>query len=116
MKNVIFSILLLFMTVGLAQTETTSVYEQETIKVYEVSNGIVSINPSKEVITTETGAKVYKYKNGIKEINPSHIYEASGSDIKVYNVTNGIRSIVPSKLIKSPLSERTTIRNFISRK
>tara|TARA_R110000782_G_scaffold252394_1_gene340173 strand:+ start:597 stop:869 length:273 start_codon:yes stop_codon:yes gene_type:complete len=70
--------------------------QEETIKVFELKNGIKDILPVQIIKVSPQKTEVYQTTNGIQNILPSQII----IDNKVYPVVNGVKDIVPSQVIE----------------
>lgn len=89
----------------------TFCFSQETYKVYESTNGVPNVTPSKEVITQNGTTKVYEYTNGVRNITPSVKLVPQNNRVNMYQYNNGIPSVTPTKVIV-PVTPNFTYPNY----
>jgi hypothetical protein len=70
--------------------------EKKTVQIYETTNGIQNLLPTKTIVETPQSTIIYNNTNGVRDLFPS----TETIDNKVYNVNNGIRELTPRAIIK----------------
>lgn len=92
-----------FQTVTGTQAPQTA--QSGTVRIYENTNGIQNISPSREIQWQRTPSGItyttYQYNNGLRSFSPSSVTTpASNGTYNTYQYNNGLRNIAPSHTIK----------------
>lgn len=87
MKKLIITAIMLISALTFAQEKPKT----ETIYVYNYTNGVREISPTKIIEKTNTDIKVFEVKDGIKQIQPQFIVKEN----KVYEIKNGVQQLLP---------------------
>ena len=72
-------------------------YSQETVEVYEYTNGIKNITPKQVIVVKEEQVEIYNTTFGIQDISPTKVIDKEGN---IFNVTNSVQDILPAEKIE----------------
>lgn len=101
MKKLTTVLLLLFSLAFFAQNI-------KTVEIYNYTNGIRDIVPTKIIEVSKEETKIYNVNFGIKEVTPNEVIIKN----KVFEVNNGIQNLFPKQEIIVPTT--ITVRDYFN--
>jgi hypothetical protein len=68
-------------------------------EVYNYTNGVRNVSPSKIIETQGNTTTVYETNSGVKNLFPSQVIETTKTEVKSFEVKDGLKNLFPTQVI-----------------